>query len=330
MTTEWELPRLRPADEDALDAALRLLAGRADTWGGGLSDHGPMGADALLQLGCAWEVVAWTCRYAERLAPVGPETAALRARLRGRLDRDGWKAVLADTLPLLLPGVLAGAFHGVIRVAHAARMVEARDVPLRRDELAAALASFVEGRTPLGDPPRVDGARDPRVILDTLPAAPPGEEWSITPRAVAAAAVPGFAAAIEGADLPTEPVSALHVLAEVGRDLLLAQPHAPVVYVHAITGPQAVAALVPLLDRTAAQEAVAYTWQALCAVHAAHRRPPADPDDEGLPDWPAVIAAAVASGDEHAIKGALACAVGDLRRPDPRWRRAASRLGRAG
>lgn len=324
--TDFELGAIRPADEDALDAALRLLAGRADTWADGRSDHGPMAADALVQLGCGWEAVAFACRYAERLAPPPPETVELRTRLRGRLDRDGWRAALGDALPLLLPGVLAGAFHGVIRVAHAVRMVEARDTPVRRDELAAALASFVQGRCPLGDPPNVDGDRDPRVILDTLPAAPPTGHSLIAARAAAAAAVPGFATAIDRPELPTEPVAALHVLAEIGRDLFLAQPHAPIVYVHAITGPQAVAALVPLLDRTAAQEAVAWTWQALCAVHAAHRQPPADPDDEAADGWEGLIAAAVRTGDEHAIKGALACVRGDRRRTDPRWRRVASRL----
>jgi hypothetical protein len=74
------------------------------------------------------------------------------------------------------------------------------------------------------------------------------------------------------------------------------------------------------------QEAVAWTWQALCAVHAAHRQPPADPDDEAADGWEGLIAAAVRTGDEHAIKGALACVRGDRRRTDPRWRRVASRL----
>jgi hypothetical protein len=324
-----DLPAPSAAAEDALDAALRLLADRAPTFGGGLADHGPMAADALVQLGYGWDVVAWSCRYAERLEPCADSTRYLREVLSAQFARHGWRTVLADRVPLLLPGVLAGAFHGVIRVAHAVRMVEARENPVRLAELAAALTFWVEARRPLGAPPRVGGALDPRAALDTLPTTEiDPARWLIYDRAHGASLAPGFAAHLDGVALPLEPVAALHGLAEVGRDLLLAQPHAPVVYVHAVTGPQAVAELVPFLDRTAAQEAVAYTWQALCAIHAAYRRPPTEPGDDVRGDWRSLAERAVADGDEHAIKLVLACRRGDRRRPDPRWRGAAGRLAR--
>jgi hypothetical protein len=317
-----------PAAEDALDGALRLLTGRSPEFGGGLSDHGPMAADAIVRLGARWEVSAWTCRYAERLEPASAETLALRERIRSRIEASSWQAVVADMTPLLLPGVLAGAFHAVIRVAHAMRMVGARDTDLRRAELAAGLAYWVQARLPLGDRPRVDGRNDPRVLMEQLPAPPTkGEHWLIGELAAAAASAPGFAAAIDEVELPEEPISALHALSELGRDLFLAQPHAPIAYVHAVTGPQAVAALVPLLDRTSAQEAVGFTWQAMCAVHAAYRRPPVDPGTPGtVPTWAELVRRVVADGDEHGIKLALACVRGDTLRPDPRWRRAAARI----
>lgn len=322
-------PDLSPRAEDAIDAALRLLADHEPVYRGGLSDHGPMAVDALARLGGAWEVSAWACRYAERLEPARPETRERRAVLLDRVQRQGWKGVVGDVVPLLLPGMGAGAFHCAIRVAHAVRLLSARDAPERRVELAAALAYWIDARLPLGPPPRVDGDHDPRAVLATLPPPPPAEgRWLIGDRARHAAAAPGFAAHVDGVELPDEPVAALRALAGLGRDLLLAQPHAPIVYVHLITGPQAVAALVPLLDRTAAQEAVACTWQALAAIHAAYHEPGGDPGDEGHRDWASVVRAAVDSGDEHAIKGALACLEGDHHESDPRWRRAASRLAR--
>lgn len=309
-----------------MDAALGVLSGHEPEFGGGLSDHGPMGVEALARLGRGVDTLAWACRYAERLHPASTGTQALRALLRDRIDAEGGVHVVRETVPLLVPGLVAGAFHAPIRVAHALRSLEVRDTAPRRAELAAGLAYWIVARTPLGPAPRVDGPRDPRAALACLPRSPdPGDEWRIAVRARRAADVAGFTEAIDGVELPVEPAAALLALAELGRDLLLAHPGETIPYLHAITGPLALATLVPHLDRTSAQEVVAFCWQAVAAVHGAYGTGGADPGDEGPATWDALVAGAVASGDEHAIKAAAACREADELRPDPRWRRAAGR-----
>ena len=42
-----------PRNEDALDEALERLARKGPEYGGGLSNHGPMAAEALVALGRA-------------------------------------------------------------------------------------------------------------------------------------------------------------------------------------------------------------------------------------------------------------------------------------
>ena len=55
-------------ETDPLDEALTLLAATAPEFGPhGLTNHGPMAAEALAQLGRADAIPAWTAAYAERL-----------------------------------------------------------------------------------------------------------------------------------------------------------------------------------------------------------------------------------------------------------------------
>jgi hypothetical protein len=54
---------------DALDEALAMLADRGPEFGGGLSNHGPMAAEALCAMGRGERAVAWVERYRLRLEP---------------------------------------------------------------------------------------------------------------------------------------------------------------------------------------------------------------------------------------------------------------------
>lgn len=50
-----------------MDQALSMLAGCGPEFGGGLSNHGPMAAEALLALGRGEEVERWVASYRTRL-----------------------------------------------------------------------------------------------------------------------------------------------------------------------------------------------------------------------------------------------------------------------
>ena len=136
-----------------LAALLDQAAGLGPEYGPGLSSHLPMALAALAALGAddarlqQYFDHASTAFGAHR-PPVTPHSlGAAWTSLRGRIDafdalaahfaaslaQEGVDRVLRGSLPGLLDGVCAAAFHGLIRVAYAAQAG-------RPAELAAALA----------------------------------------------------------------------------------------------------------------------------------------------------------------------------------------------
>src|SRR5512134_1830973 len=142
---------------EAMEDALSLLAPTGPEYHGRLANHGPMAAQALVALDRPDAVVPWVEKYRRRLLahPGGTrpiEPGAWREALgdndrvgdwivffRGQLEARPWKTVLAEWTPRFSPGVVAAAFHGAIRTAHAVRSLEAAETPARVRELAEGL-----------------------------------------------------------------------------------------------------------------------------------------------------------------------------------------------
>ena len=126
-------------DDDALDLALERFAGTGPEYRGGLANHGPMAAEALVALGRSDAVARWVEGYASRLGPPlsagDPIPGAGWEAVLGRRERVGdwasffrrelaeapWPQVLRLWVPRLAPGFVAAATHGAIRTGHAAR-----------------------------------------------------------------------------------------------------------------------------------------------------------------------------------------------------------------
>lgn len=134
----------------------------APEYRGGLSNHLPMALVALQRLGAGEDRLRqFFERYALRLSlgPTGgvaPEDwqarlgkaaayADLRAGFEQRLRADGADATLQAVLPVLMEGVGAAAFHGLIRTAYGAAVGH-------EGELAAALAYWASRHLPLPAP----------------------------------------------------------------------------------------------------------------------------------------------------------------------------------
>ena len=119
---------------------LRDGARHAPEYEGGLSNHLPMALVALHRLGAdVKQLSAWNESYARRLQPAPAldtwppgdpwpdrlgqaDTWPLyRSLFQQWVDYEGARETLAQTLPVLMPGCGAAAFHGPIRVAYAAR-----------------------------------------------------------------------------------------------------------------------------------------------------------------------------------------------------------------
>jgi hypothetical protein len=125
--------------ESTLDEALERLRGTGPERDGWLSNHAPMAAEALARNGHAGEIDAWLDGYRDRLedaprgiSPISREawrdplgdpvrTGDWIAFFEREVHEAPWREVLATWWPRLLPGIAAGATHGVIRVGHAVR-----------------------------------------------------------------------------------------------------------------------------------------------------------------------------------------------------------------
>ncbi len=156
---------------EAMEDALSLLAPTGPEYAGKLANHGPMAAQALVALERPEAVVPWVETYRKRLLahPGGTrpiEPAGWREALgdndrvgdwivlfRRELEERPWKVVLAEWTARLSPGVVAAAFHGAIRTAHAVRSLEAQETPARVRELAEGLGYWAATYNALPESP---------------------------------------------------------------------------------------------------------------------------------------------------------------------------------
>ncbi len=278
-------------------------------YAGGLSNHLPMALVALASLGAGdARLAGFAARYASRLVaapaaaewPAGeawasrlgePESfAAYRGLFEQWLVNEPPGAVLRQALPVLMAGVGAAAFHGLIATACAVRAGH-------HGALADALAYWACRWLDLGASRAAGRVIDPQRLLARL-APPSGSADLIFERMRLAAAMPGFAAQVAQLKLGDD---SLPRLARMGARLYGGSGNFTAL--HAVTGAHALRLLLPFIDEPL--PALRAWWRALAAALAASgaragEAPAARP-------WPELIAAAMASPDEHLIKLVDSC-----------------------
>ncbi|WP_285559466.1 questin oxidase family protein [Actinoplanes regularis] len=313
---------------DVLDEALERLHRTGPEFDGWLSNHAPMATEALIQNGHSAAVQRWIDGYLDRLEEtprgISPISAEDWREPLGNPARAGdwlafferevqsapWREVLAAWWPRLLPGIAAGATHGVIRVGHAVRALLAEETPARVAELGQGLAYWAARWQPLvpaGQGPYPSS--DPRTALDAVPRVP-DQRLGIRHRLAQLADLPAWpqaAGAIPGAGPERDRLRGI-VAAAVRRHLTYGYGN-PVMLVHAATAPAAVLRTLPALPPGLAAPSLAAGWAAAAAVSAAYSAPHPDPaarsvllDMGSTPDPDETFDRAVVSGDPHAIK----------------------------
>jgi len=328
--------------DEILNESLHRLARTGPEFGGGLSNHGPMAAEALVGMGRADQVQHWVDGYIARLddapRPSGRITddtwrgalgearrvADWEAYLAAQLADEPWRDVLARWWPRLVPGLAAAATHGIIRTSHAARGLASHPSasPERTGELARGLAYWAATYLELPGARRPQGRLAPAAAVDGLP-----RGGTSPARGLITQVLPAELAG--NTELP-HAMAALRAPRDVQADLLelaagfagqfLAYGHrAPIGLLHAVTAPTAARSVLPLLPPEAAADTYDRLWQvgaALVSVYSSGttRRPVPG----GLPPAADDLAdRAVATGDEHAIKLTEACLRLHAERPDP-------------
>jgi hypothetical protein len=307
---------------DVLDEALLRLRDTGPERGGWLSNHAPMAVEALARHGHGDDVHRWIDDHADLLedAPRGiariePEqwrdplgdpvrTGDWIAFFDRALRAEPWRDVLAVWWPRLLPGIAAGATHGVIRVGHGVRALLAGETGPRVTELGRGLAYWAARWQPIAPAGAGPYRRtDPRAALDAVPRVP-DQRFGIRHRLAQLADVPGWAecAAAPGVDTATVEDRLTAIVAAAVRRHHTHGHGNPVMLVHAATAPAAVLRTLPALPAALHPAALAAAWAATAAVTAAYS-PAAPRPARAVPaDAGEVMRRAADSGDAHAIK----------------------------
>ncbi|CAL9353794.1 questin oxidase family protein [Streptomyces sp. enrichment culture] len=301
-----------------LDEAFERLHTSGPEFRGWLTNHAPMVVEALAAHGQAGAVHRWLDLYSDRLdefpAPVEPVTDANWREALGDPRRAAdwiayfsravaerpWRAVLAEWWPRLLPGLYAAATHGVIRVGHAVRALEAEENEPRLTELAHALGYWAARHLPVSGLETLPGADSAARSLDLVPLVETAEGGYLA-RLAAVRRLPVWAQDV------TDPDTARDRLTELVRTAThryATHGHGEeTMLVHAATAPNAVLRTLDSLPRELWVPSLHAAWSASAAVTAMYG--PEEPVDYVPParlTAEEVVERALAHGDEHVIK----------------------------
>jgi Questin oxidase-like len=313
--------RCMPHVTGTYDEALERYHGTGPEREGWLSNHGPMVVEALARLGHPDLIHPWSDQYLVRLEevprgiqpidgrawrdPLGDPTRTgdwIRFFL-SEADQREWQTLLAQWWPRLLPGIAAGATHGVIRVGHAVRALRAVETDPRRHELAHALAYWAARWQPV-PVLATSGTRTVQAVLEVLPPVA-HQEFGIRNRLAQLLDTPGWERAtrsLAGPQRSSDVPSAIANLVDAVLARYAGWGHGnPTMLVHAATAPMAVANTLPSLPQSMWVPSFEAAWSASAAVLAAYLPRDSRPF-RSASDVDEVLEQAMRHGSEHVIK----------------------------
>lgn len=337
-----------PLAGDKLDEALEMLAPYAPSFRGGLSNHGPMTAEALISLGRDDAVMGWVENYRRRLVQTPPGTdpidpakweEALGVKARGtdweehfarELAEASWAEVVGKWVPRLAPGIAAAGLHGVIRVGHAVCSLAVKETAPRLDELARALGYWATEYLELPGEYSGKGKLAPSLALAKVEKLPDEARKSRGLITTELGDLAGYAPFVDTIDLVDPAKGAptfMSDLAATFAGVFVYTRSNSFEFLHGVTGAAAISELLPYVAPAARPAVQAYTWQATAGLYARYAQPGLTAD---LKSEPKVLTGdqlatfAQDSGDAHTIKLVAACLRESRRSDDPRFLAAAT------
>lgn len=313
-----------------MEEALELLSRFGPEYRGGLANHAPMVADALISMGREEAVLPWVERYSRQLdehpastrkISIGEWRSALgdfsRATdwvnfFNSQLSENPWREVLAQWVPLLAPGLAAAAAHGLLRTAHITRRLSQKETPSRINELAEGLGYWAARYVTLPESANKPVAKmKPSEAIRLVKLLPEDQRRSglITDRFEALSRFTPFADSIQLIDDSMQPSELLSDLTRTFAQIYLMNPRRYLIaFVHAVTGPSSIRILLPYLPAEGVRDMLRYGWQLAAAIYSANAEKTFDGvSEQSYPDADDLIDRAISAQDEHAIKFTEAC-----------------------
>jgi hypothetical protein len=337
-------------DYDSIDEAYAIFARTGPEFGGGLSNHGPMAAEAIAALRRPDAIMKWTRRYATRLEAHPSALARIsEADWREALGREhrvgdwnaffdnalkdaAWGTVLDKWTARLAPGIAAAAFHGVLRTAHTARALGDRATAVRIHELAEGLGYWAATYQAL--PGSLEGRRNalPSRAIDRVQWLPPERRkvgGFLTDGIAALATFEPFNEVVAMIDTDGEFSALMSDLTETFARAYVKNAigiGGVIVFIHCVTGARAVRNLAPYIEEATARTAARYAWQASAGLYSAFAISAPSHDEPPMPQFSVdeLIDRAIANSDEHAIKFTEACIHEYALNPNPVYLAAAA------
>jgi hypothetical protein len=198
------------------------------------------------------------------------------------------------------------------------RALDAKDTPLRRQELARALAYQAANCRPLLGPPG-RGIGEPLPALAKVPLLPADlRQQQAGPTDQRIAAVREHAPFVQALALagPQDGKAFLtQLLAALAQQFVQHGADAPILFCHAFTATAALVPLWPCIDEPTRELGCRHAWQLAAAIQCRKLFKPPELEASAWPED--LIDAAVSHGDEHVIKFTAACALAWRATPSP-------------
>ncbi|NNE67427.1 MAG: DUF4243 domain-containing protein, partial [Pyrinomonadaceae bacterium] len=298
-----------------------------------LSNHGPLAAEALVELGHENRVIEFAKLY-NRVYPApypkkkeqvldvnSMEAIGARDRIadwveyfRDKIEKDGWKVVVREWVPVLAPGIAAAAAHGIIRTGHAIRSLERKENKTRLYELAEGLgywASYfqklpenkdtIETQWPAADAARLVPMIDQEMVSHTR---------SISRKIKVVAGWEEFGDVINTFDISRKPEELISDLTETFAAIYAKHVNNGnyVSLIHSVTGTAMLRSIIPYLADGDKKRLIKYAWQMAAAIFTASGNKTVN----DIPKYTELkekelIKRAVESNEVHAIKFTEAC-----------------------
>ena len=284
---------MRSMDDGILDEAYERFARTGPEWGENtLTNHGPMAVEVLVRRGLAAGVHRWVDAYVGRLSELpsvsdritestwqdalgdGRRIGDWSAYFVEQMQEHPWREALVTWWPRLLPGIVAGATHGVIRVSHAVRtLLNGDESPAAVTELAHGLAFWAARMLSVPGAAEVDGTLDMNAALDAIPRIP-SQQGTVAVRFGQLAEMPTWSASLRALraprNLPEVQTQLADLVAGAAARYLTHGHASPVLLVHTATAPNAVLHTLPALPPSLWAPSLSAVWAASAAITAAY------------------------------------------------------------